>query len=94
MFKKPDAISLAPICKGINKLLKVPLRPAVNTKKTMIVPCMVTSARYTLGSITPPSAHLPSSNSNTTNGSSGHASCILIKIDIAIPMNTHKQSCN
>ena len=38
MFKNPEAISLAPICNGISKLEKVPLRPAVNTKKTMIVP--------------------------------------------------------
>ena len=28
MFIKGDAISLAPTCKGINKLLKVPLKPA------------------------------------------------------------------
>ena len=38
MFNKPEAISRAPICRGINKLLKVPLSPAVNTKKTIIVP--------------------------------------------------------
>ena len=38
IFKNPEAISLAPICKGIRRLLKVPLNPAVNTKKTIIVP--------------------------------------------------------
>ena len=38
MFKNPEAISLAPICNGINKLLNVPLKPAVNTKNTIIVP--------------------------------------------------------
>ena len=38
MLRNPDAISLAPICNGINKLLKVPLKPAVRTKKTIIVP--------------------------------------------------------
>ncbi len=59
MFKKPEAISRAPICNGISKLEKVPLRPAVNTKKTMMVPWMVTKARYMLGSITPSGAHLP-----------------------------------
>ena len=45
MFKKPDAISRAPICNGINKFEKVPLNPAVNTKNTIMVPCMVTSAK-------------------------------------------------
>ena len=42
MFIKGEAISLAPICKGIKKLLNVPLRPAVSTRNIMIVPCMVT----------------------------------------------------
>ena len=41
IFKNPDAISRAPICNGINKLLNVPLNPAVNTKNTMMVPCIV-----------------------------------------------------
>ena len=45
MFMKPEAISLAPTWSGIRKLLKVPLSPAVRTKKTMMVPCMVTRAR-------------------------------------------------
>jgi hypothetical protein len=38
MFKNGEAISLAPICKGIKKLEKVPLNPAVKTKKTNTVP--------------------------------------------------------
>ena len=38
MFRNPEAISLAPICKGISKFEKVPLRPAVSTKNTIIVP--------------------------------------------------------
>jgi hypothetical protein len=38
IFKKGEAISLAPICNGIRKLAKVPLMPAVRTKKIMIVP--------------------------------------------------------
>src|SRR3546814_528087 len=45
IFRKGDAMSRAPICNGINRLLKVPLSPAVSTKKTMMVPCMVTNAR-------------------------------------------------
>ena len=45
IFRNPDAISLAPICNGINKLLKVQLKPAVKTKNTIIVPCIVTSAK-------------------------------------------------
>jgi hypothetical protein len=44
ILMNPDAISLAPICNGIKKLEKVPLKPAVNTKNTMIVPCIVTRA--------------------------------------------------
>ena len=38
MFRNPEAISRAPICNGINKLLNVPLNPAVSTKNTMMVP--------------------------------------------------------
>ena len=38
MFINPEAISRAPICNGINKLLKVPDKPAVSTKKTIMVP--------------------------------------------------------
>ena len=45
MFINPEAISRAPICNGIRKLAKVPLNPAVRTKNTMMVPCMVTRAR-------------------------------------------------
>ncbi|GAB4040086.1 hypothetical protein GCM10028774_43590 [Spirosoma jeollabukense] len=45
IFKNPEAISRAPTCNGIRKLENVPLKPAVNTKNTIIVPCIVTSAR-------------------------------------------------
>ena len=38
MFKKPEAISLAPNCKGIRMLEKVPDRPPVKRKNTIIVP--------------------------------------------------------
>ena len=38
IFNKPEAISRAPICNGIKRLLKVPLKPAVNTKNTIMVP--------------------------------------------------------
>ena len=41
----PEAISRAPTCKGIKKFEKVPDKPAVNTKNTMMVPCMVTIAK-------------------------------------------------
>lgn len=53
MFKNPEAISRAPICNGIKRLEKVPLKPAVNTKNTMIVPCIVTNAKYISGFIIP-----------------------------------------
>ena len=66
-------MSLAPICKGINKLLNVPLKPAVRTKNTIIVPCIVTKARYTFGSITPSGAHLPSTASKIPKDFSGQA---------------------
>lgn len=45
IFRKGDAISRAPICNGINRLANVPLSPAVSTKKTMIVPWIVTKAK-------------------------------------------------
>ena len=38
MFKKPDAISLAPNCKGIKMFEKVPDNPPVRRKKTIMVP--------------------------------------------------------
>ena len=38
MFRKPDAMSRAPICNGIRRFEKVPLKPAVRTKNTMMVP--------------------------------------------------------
>ena len=38
MLMKGEAISLAPNCNGIRRLLNVPLSPAVNTKNTIIVP--------------------------------------------------------
>ena len=45
IFNNPDAISRAPICNGIKRLLKVPLKPAVSTKNTIMVPWMVTNAK-------------------------------------------------
>ena len=57
MLMKPEAMSRAPICKGINRLAKVPDKPPVSTKNTMMVPWMVTKAKYMLGSSTPPGAH-------------------------------------
>jgi hypothetical protein len=44
MFIKGEAISRAPTCSGIRRFAKVPERPAVNTKNTSTVPCIVTSA--------------------------------------------------
>ena len=76
MFTNGEAISRAPTCNGINKLLKVPLKPAVNTKNTMMVPCMVTRARYMLGSNMPSFPHLsPSTAFTKANFSPGQASC-------------------
>src|SRR5690606_41359286 len=85
IFKKPEAISRAPICNGINRLLNVPLKPAVNKKNTIIVPRMVTNAKYTSASITPSGAHFPNKASNNTFGSSGHAICIRNITDINTP---------
>ena len=44
IFRNGEAMSRAPTCSGIRKLAKVPLKPPVSTKKTRIVPCIVTSA--------------------------------------------------
>jgi hypothetical protein len=44
ILRKGEAMSRAPICNGIKRLLNVPLKPAVNTKNTNMVPCMVTRA--------------------------------------------------
>ena len=90
MFKKPDAMSRAPICNGMSRLENVPLRPAVKTKNTMMVPWMVTKAKYMLGSMTPSGAHLPRKYSRMANFFSGHASCRRKSMDIntpTIPMN-------
>ncbi len=38
-------MSRAPICSGIRKFPKPPVSTAVKRKKTMIVPCIVTSER-------------------------------------------------
>ena len=38
ILRKGEAISLAPSCNGIKRLLNVPLSPAVSTKNTIIVP--------------------------------------------------------
>jgi hypothetical protein len=45
IFRNPEAMSRAPICNGMRKFENVPLKPAVNTKNTMMVPCIVTIAR-------------------------------------------------
>src|SRR5690606_6013120 len=84
MFIKGDAISRAPIWYGINKLLNVPDRPAVNTKNTMTVPWMVTKERKKSGLIRPPSAHLPKNTSNIGNSLSGHANWIRNNTDKSI----------
>ena len=73
MFRKPEAMSRAPICNGIRRFEKVPLKPAVSTKNTMMVPWIVTKARYIFGSITPSGAHLPRNVSKMGKLSPGHA---------------------
>jgi len=47
-------MSRAPMSSGIQKLPKPPIRIGVMAKKIMIVPCMVNSAVYAAGEITPP----------------------------------------
>src|ERR1700756_3142745 len=85
MLRKPEAISRAPICKGINKFENVPLKPPVNTKNTMMVPWMVTRAKYALGSRIPSFPHLrPMMASMNANFSPGQANCRRKIIDITI----------
>ena len=38
MFKKPEAMSRAPICNGMSRFENVPDKPPVSTKNTMMVP--------------------------------------------------------
>src|SRR5690606_3635013 len=90
IFKKPEAISLAPICNGINKLLNVPLKPAVKRKNTIMVPCIVTNDKYLSGAITPFSAQLPKRKSIIQKLSPGKPSCNLNNVDITIPINPIK----
>ena len=85
MFKKPDAISLAPNCKGIKRFEKVPDKPPVKRKNTIIVPCIVTKPRYISSFNTPPGAHVsPKKNERKSEPSPGHANCILNRIDKSI----------
>ena len=81
MFKKPDAISRAPICNGIRRLENVPDNPPVSTKNTMMVPWMVTSAKYAFRSKTPPGAHFPKNVSKMEKLSPGHPNCKRKKTD-------------
>ena len=78
ILSRPDAISRAPHCSGIRMLEKVPDNPPVNTKNTIMVPCMVTKPRYILLSSTPAGAHLsPRKNVKVLLLSPGHPSWIL-----------------
>ena len=63
----------------------MPESPAVRTQNTKIVPCMVTNAKYILGSNTPPGAHFPRSISNIAKDCPGLANCNLKRADIIIP---------
>ncbi len=45
MLRKPLAMSRAPICNGMSRFENVPDNPPVNTKKTMMVPWIVTKAK-------------------------------------------------
>ena len=58
MFSTGNAMSSAPIWIGRIKLPKPLCGTVVSTKKTMMVPCMVISERYSSGVITPPAAAL------------------------------------
>ena len=92
IFKNPDAISLAPNCSGISILEKVPDKPPVRRKKTIIVPWMVTKPRYMSSFKTPLGAHCsPRKKDKKSELSPGQASCILNNTDnnmATIPMKT------
>ncbi len=75
MFKNPEAISLAPNCSGISMFEKVPDNPPVNKKKTIIVPCIVTSPKYMFSFIMPSGAQLsPKKTFKKVDSSPGQAS--------------------
>ena len=92
MLRKPDAMSLAPSCSGIRMFEKVPDKPPVSRKNTMIVPCIVTNPRYISSFNTPLGAHCsPKKNDKKSELSPGHANCILNNTDnniATIPINT------
>jgi len=58
ILRKPEAMSLAPNCKGIRRFEKVPDNPPVRRKKTIIVPWIVTKPKYISSRKTPPGAHV------------------------------------
>ena len=67
-------MSLAPNCKGIRILEKVPDKPPVKRKKTIMVPCIVTKPRYMSSFNTPPGAHCsPKKKDNVSELSPGQA---------------------
>src|SRR6185503_4509392 len=53
MFKNGNAMSRAPIMRGMRKLPKQPTRIGMTAKKIMMVACMVKNALYVSGGITP-----------------------------------------
>ena len=55
MLRRGKIMSRAPIISGIRKLPKAPRRIGMATKKTMMVPCMVTIMLNTSGPISPTS---------------------------------------
>ena len=74
MFKKPEAISLAPNCNGIKRLENVPDKPPVRRKNTIIVPWIVTKPKYISSFKTPPGAHFsPRKKDKKSELSPGHA---------------------
>ncbi len=89
MFRRGKAISRAPIIKGMRKFPIDARRRGIATKKTMTVPCMVTSELYTPGPILPVGMKSASSDiqPNPQTGVSGQASCQRIIYASKAPTN-------
>ena len=71
---------------------KPPCGAVVSTKKTIIVPCIVTSDRYNSGEITPPGAPSPKSLPRSGHACSGQVIFILIMTDMSMPRTTEKSA--
>src|SRR5216683_2874361 len=85
ILKRGNGISSAPTWIGRKKLPNAAKGAVVSTKKTMMVPCMVISCKYSSGVITPPGAPLFESNCRPGMATLFHARWKRINQESTIP---------